>query len=137
MAGSPRRHGDDSGGIVLGWLTRITVILAIAGLALFDAISIGSTAVTLSDEGDYAAREASENWLATKSVQQAYDAAVAAAISQNSADTVDTKSFKIDPDGTVHLTIAREAPTLVVYRFSQTRKWAQISRPGSGRSVAG
>ena len=46
MAGSPFRISDDSGGIVLGWITRIAVFIGVAGLGLFDAISIGSTAAT-------------------------------------------------------------------------------------------
>jgi hypothetical protein len=135
MAGFP--HGSlDRGDIVLGWLTRIAVVLGLAGIALFDAISIGTTAVTVSDQGSYAAREASENWQTTKSVQQAYDAAVAAATEQNINNTVATKDFHIDDDGTVHLTVSREATTLVVFRIGAIKQWAHVERQASGRSVS-
>jgi hypothetical protein len=130
------RRTPDRGGIVLGWLTRIVVVLGIAGLALFDAISVGTTAVNLTDQGSYAAREASEVWQTTHNVQKAYDAAVAAATEQNPANTVDTKTFRIDEDNTVHLRIGREATTLILYRWSRTAEWAQIERDASGRSIA-
>jgi hypothetical protein len=133
------RHADanpERGDIVLGWLTKITVILGVAGLVLFDAISLGTTTVTLSDQGNFAAREASEVWQATDSLQQAYDAAVAAATEQNAQNVVDPKSFHIDEDNTVHLTVSRTATTILLYHWSRTAEWAEIERPGVGRSVA-
>jgi hypothetical protein len=135
MAGSPFRISDDSGGIVLGWITRLALFFGVTGLALFDAISIGTTATTVSDQGSYAALQASEVWLQTKSVQEAYDAAVAAAIEQNPADVVGTKDFVIDEDGTVHLTVSRTATTLIVYRIGPIKDWAYIVRKASGKSV--
>jgi hypothetical protein len=137
MAGSPPLVSDDSGDIVLGWLSKIAIVLGLLGLVLFDAISIGTTAVSLSDQGSYAARQASETWLQTKSVQQAYDAAAAAVTEQNPHNTVSTKSFTVDTDGTVHLTVAREATTLLVFRLSQTKKWGQLEREAQGLSVSG
>jgi hypothetical protein len=129
--------GDDSGGIIVGWLSKLAVVLALCGLVLFDCISIASTAVTVSDEGAYAARQASENWQQSKNIQQAYDAAVAAAKDSNPANRVATKSFTVDPDGTVHLTVSRTARTLFVFRLDRTKKWAHVVREAQGRSVAG
>ena len=127
----------DRGDIVIGWLTKIVVVLGIAGLALFDALSIGSTSVSLSDQGQYAAREASEAWQQTDSVQRAYDAAVATAVSQNPLNTVDPKSFRIDADDTVHLRIGRTATTIVLHHWDRTAKWAVLEREAKGRSVGG
>jgi hypothetical protein len=131
-----RSTDTERGDIVLGWLTRIVVVLGLAGLGLFDAISIGSTAVNLSDQGSYAAREASEVWQSTHSLQQAYDAAAAAATEANPANVVDTKTFRIDEDNTVHLRISREATTLILYRWGRTAQWAQLERDAAGRSIA-
>src|SRR5215218_5332062 len=90
----PGRHGAlDRGDIVLGWLTRIVVVLGIAGLGLYDAISVGTTAVNLSDQANHAAREASESWAATDDVQAAFDAAVVSATEANPQNVVDPKSF--------------------------------------------
>ena len=60
-AQSPRLDGDD-GGVVIGWLTRIVVTFAIIGIGLFDAISIGTTATAVADQGSTAAQEASSVW---------------------------------------------------------------------------
>jgi hypothetical protein len=128
----PRDRGD----IVLGWLTKLVVVFGIAGLALFDAISLGTTYVNVADQGSYAAREASEMWASTKDLQKAYDAAVAAATEQNAGNTVDAASFRIDPDGTVHLKVSREATTLVIYRIHAIAKWADIERDESGHAVS-
>jgi hypothetical protein len=92
---------SDRGDIVMGWLTKIVAVLAVAGIGLFDAISIGTTAVTLTDQGSYAARDASETWKSTQNLQQAYNQAVASAIAQNRENVVDASTFRIDKDNTV------------------------------------
>jgi len=136
---APRRHPgtapSDEGGIVIGWLTKLVVALGIAGIGLFDAISIGTTAVTLTDQGSYAARDASEVWVATHNVQSAYNAAVASAREQNAANEVDPATFRIGENNTVHLRVSREAPTLVLYRWSRTAEWAQLERDAKGRAL--
>jgi hypothetical protein len=120
---------------VIGWLTRIALILAVAGFVLFDAISVASTTATVSDQGAYAAREASAVWDGTKDVQAAYNAAVQSATEQDPENVVTPKGFSIDPDGTVHLRISREAKTLILFRWERTRKWAEVHREARGRSV--
>lgn len=125
----------DRGDIVLGWLTKIVVVLGLAGLVLFDAISVGTTAMSLSDQGAYAAREASEVWQQTDSVQKAYDAAVAAATEQNPQTAVDPATFRIDQDNTVHLTVSRTATSILLYRWGRTAEWAELDREAAGRSV--
>lgn len=127
---------DDRGSIVIGWLTKLVVVLGILGVAAFDAISIGTTAASLSDQGGLAARAASDAWLQAKDIQHAYDAALATATEQNPATVIDVKTFVVDPDGTVHLRVARTATTLVLFRFAATRHWADVQRDASGRSVS-
>lgn len=127
----------DLGGIVLGWLTKLTAILAVAGIVLFDAISVGTTAATVADQGTYAAQDASETWSQTKNVQAAYAAAVSSATEANPDNTISADGFQIDADGTVHLVISREARTLLLYHWSRTAGWAEVSRPAKGRSLPG
>jgi hypothetical protein len=126
----------DRGDIVLGWLTRLTVIMALVGVALFDAISVGTTTASVADQGTSAALEASATWDETKNVQAAYDAAVTFATEANAENEVDPRSFSIDEDGTVHLTVSRVAKTLVLYHWSRTATWAHVSQTAKGRSVA-
>lgn len=124
------------GDIVLGWLTKIVVVLGVAGLVLFDAISLGTTAMNLSDQGSYAAREASEAWQQTGNVQKAYDAAVATATEQNALNVVDPATFRIDEDNTVRLRISRTAATILLQYWDRTARWAEVEQEASGRSVA-
>jgi hypothetical protein len=137
MAGSACRTFDDRGGIVLGWLTRIVLFFSVAALVLFDAISIATTAMNVSDQGSTAARQASESWQTSKNVQTAYNAAVESAAEENPADVISTRDFKIDADGTVHLTVSRDAATLIVFRIGPIKDWAHIVRRTSGRAVDG
>lgn len=128
--------GDDRGDIVLSWLTKLTIALGLAGVALFEAISIGTTSATVSDQGSYAAHEAAETWETTRDLQKTYDAAVAAAVDRDPENVVSAKDFRVDPDGTVHLVVSRVAPTLLLFRWDRTAEWAQVSRPAKGRSVS-
>jgi len=127
---------SDAGGIVIGWLTKIALVFAVAGFVLFDAISVASTTANVADQGSTAAMEASSAWDATHDVQAAYAAAVASATEQDAGNFVSPKGFAIDPDGTVHLRVTREAKTLILFRWDKTRKWAEVSRTARGRSVS-
>jgi hypothetical protein len=144
MAGSVCRVSDDAtcrvsgdtGWIVLGWVTRLVLFFSVAGVVLFDAISIGTTAMTVADQGSTAAQAASDAWqTGNKDVQTAYNAAVASATQQNKADVIATKDFKVDADGTVHLTVSRTAATLIVYRIGPIKSWAYVERHAQARSV--
>ena len=133
------RAGDadlaDRGDIVLSWLTKIVVIAGIAGIGFFDAVSIGVTATSVTDQGSLAAREASAQWQSTKSLQLAYNTAVEVAAEANPLNTVEASTFRVDEEDTVHFTISREATTLVLYRWDRTAEWAVMEREVKGRSV--
>jgi hypothetical protein len=126
---------DDAGSIVIGWLTKIAVIAAIVGLAGFDALSLLITRVGVVDQGEFAARTASEKWKNTKDIQSAYEAALDAATEANVANDIDATTFRVDDDGTVHLRVEREATTLVLHRIGKLRQWTTISEPASGRAA--
>ena len=129
------RFTSDRGDIVLGWLTKLVAVLGVSGLFLFDAISLGTTAMNLSDQGAHAAREASEVWQETKSVQEAYEAAVASATEQNAENVVVAKTVRIAEDNTVRFTIKRTADSIVLFRWDKSAEWTKISREAAGRSV--
>lgn len=130
--GSLTTRADDHGGIVLGWLTRLTVILAVGGVFLFDAISLGATKATLADQAALTARSASETWQQTKSAQRAFAEAERTASDLNATNHVLVRGFRIDQDGTVHLVLRREASTIVLYRWSTSRAWTKIRAEGEG-----
>ena len=128
---SPGSPTSDGGGIVIGWLAKIALVFAVVGFVLFDAISVASTTANVADQGSTAAMEASSVWDETHDV-----AAVNSATEQDPGNSVSAKGFAIDPDGTVHLRVSREAKTLILFRWDKTRKWAVVSRTARGRSVS-
>lgn len=135
----PTRYASDRerGDIVLGWLTKIVVVLAVLGVVAFDAISVGTTHMTLTDTAQHSADKASEVWQRTHDIQKAYDAAVAAAREDNALNEIPTDSFTADPDGTVHLEVRRQAATLVVAHIGPLHGWADQAVDGAARDVAG
>jgi hypothetical protein len=136
MTAPTRPLAGDRGDIVLGWLTKVVVTLALLGLVAFDAISIGWTKVSLTDQAQTASIQASTTWLHTKDVQKAYDAAVASATEDNPLNQVDANDFTVDSDGTVHLRLHRDAATLLVSRIGPIRGWGQITADAAGRDVS-
>ncbi|MDP9418353.1 MAG: hypothetical protein M3P48_11130 [Actinomycetota bacterium] len=138
MTSSCRRRvlwRDERGDIVLSWLTRVSLVLAVLGVVSFDAISVGATSVMLADQGRTAAREASSAWQATPDARNAYTVAADAATTQNPDNVIDPASFTVDRDGTVHLRITREASTLVARRVPPLRRYLTITRTESARSI--
>lgn len=125
----------DAGGVVVGWLTKVTVVAAVAGLVTFDALSIGAARMSVEDAGALAAREASADYRRTGSVQLAYNAAAAAAYDANPLNVVPTQTFEPLSDGRVRLTVTRKAPTLVVHRIGWIEHWADVRADATGLPV--
>ena len=131
-----RTPSGDAGGIVLGWLTRLTVVLAVVGVIAFDGISIITSRLSLEDAGNQAARSASETWQSTHDIRAALASAQRAATEANPDTTVVTDSLSVDADGTAHLVVTREASTLVAQHIAPLRHWCDLRLPGVGKSTA-
>jgi hypothetical protein len=117
----------DRGDIVLGWLTRLVVALAVAGVIGFDLVALGVGRLQAEDRAAAAADAAVSTWSGgSKDVQAAYDAALArlAEDGGEAVDTIDPTTFTVAPDGTVTLTLEHTAPTLIVEKLSAARAWA-------------
>ena len=125
---------DDRGDIVLGWLTKLVVALAVLGVIGFDLISLGSARFQAEEHAQAAAREAGARYSSTKDVQAAYDAAVGE-VAQH-GDTIDPQTFTVAPDGTVTLTLRRSAPTMLIEKVKQARGWAEVEITVTGRRPA-
>lgn len=117
----------DHGGIISGWLVKLAVSLAVVGVLLFDAVSIGSTAVGLTDTAVAAARDAADAAEGTGDPGLAYPAALATAVEQNPLNEVDPAGVALLPDGSAVVTVRRTAPTLVVSRIPWIAGWAHRS----------
>ena len=127
--------GDDCGSIVLGWITKLIVGFALAAVVLFDAMSVGTTYSSVADQGSFAARQASDTWSSTKDLQKSYLTAQATATESNPLNVIDPKTFRVDPNGTVHLKISRTATTLVLYRIGPLKKYGVVEQDAHVLSV--
>lgn len=106
-----RIHGD-RGDIILGWLTKLVVTLAVLGVIAFDAISLAAARFSAEDNAQTAARAAVASYGSDQDVQRAYDAALAAVATDG--DTLDADAFVPGTDGSVTLRLRRDVPTLLV-----------------------
>lgn len=120
-------QGDGQrGDIVLGWLTKLVVVLALFGVAAFDSLSIAVARVSISDDAVAAAQSAADNYRSSHDVQAAYNAAVAA-LSDKPHDTIPTDSFGVDGTGTAHVVVHRSATTLVLFRIHPLAHYATVT----------
>jgi hypothetical protein len=121
-------HRRDSGSIVLGWLTKVMLVMTIAGIVLFDGVSVGVARMSAQDDANTAAGAAGADWKTNHNVQSAYNAA--ASVITNPSERVLTHGFVIGTDGTVHLLLRRSATTLVMYRIGPLKKYGVIIEQG-------
>jgi hypothetical protein len=117
-------RADDSGSIVFGWLTRLTLTLTLLGVAAFEVLSIAVAHVAIEDTGRTAADRALTTYQDTQSVEQAYLAADQYASSQGA--TLVKKSFEVS-DEAVSFELKKTAPTLLLFRVDATAGYAEVS----------
>ena len=105
------------------WLLKIVIGVAVVGLLLFE---LGSPLVTTAildsqthDAADDAAREYFQN----------HDAGRARAVAQQHADDDHAKltTFDIDGQGTIHVTLSKQAKSYVLHNFGPTKDWYDVS----------
>ena len=118
----------DRGDIVLGWLTKLVVILGALGLVGFDLIAVGQGHLQATDRADTAARAAAENYQTSRNTQQAFDAAYATLVD---GDTIEPSTFAVTPAGAVALRLHHEVTTLLVEKIGPLRDRASIVAAGT------
>lgn len=115
---------------MLGWLTRLVLSLSLLGLVGFDGIAVAQAHFVAADHASSAASAAAETWQSSHDLQRSYEAALAAVTAGE--DTIDTASFRVAADGSVHLILHRTASTLWLWRISALKHVARVSAEGSG-----
>ena len=111
--------------MVIGWLTKLTVVLSVLGVLGLDGFAWASARVGAQDSAERAGRAAVSTWEQSKNLQSAYDAALAEVMA--SGDTIDTQTFSAAPDGAVTLTLHRDASTLVLHRIAPLRHLTELT----------
>ena len=127
----------DRGDIVLGWLTRLTVALAVLGVIGFDLVALGVGRLQAEDHAQAAARAAAKSWSSTQDLQTSYEAALAqVAEDAGPSATVLPEGFAVATDGAVTLTVEHTAATLLVEKIGPARSWATSRTTVTGRPPA-
>ena len=122
----------DERGILVSWIVKLLIGLAVAAVVLFDAGSIAVNAFTLSSSATDIA-----NALAT-TIQQSGSASPNEAQIENEArDLADDAGAKLvsvtidKTSRTVKVELRRKADTLIVSRVGAIEKWARATAEGT------
>ena len=119
----------DEGSIVLGWLTKLVLVLGVLGFLGFDGMAVATASFTAQEHADNAASAAADRWKGAHDLQKSYDAGLAVVAADG--DTIDTRSFLIAPDGRVTLVLHRTAKTLWLAKISALKHFATVSADGA------
>ncbi|MDQ1680065.1 MAG: hypothetical protein QOI42_924 [Frankiaceae bacterium] len=120
----------DRGDIVIGWLTRLLVVMALIGVSLIDGVSVLKAHYGTQGDADLAATQASSAFAQTHDKAAAYQAALDVATPNDEA--ISKKQFHVDVrTGVVRLTLTREATTVVLSHIAPLRKYGEISAVAS------
>jgi hypothetical protein len=104
---------EDRGDIVMGWLTRLVVGLALVAVIGFDAVTVGMATVSTQDQANSAAVAARDAYAERHDVHAALLAAQSEARTANDANIVVPGSLVVARDGSVTLRLERPIHTMV------------------------
>ena len=121
----PRRRScaprGDRGVIVVGWLFKLVVTLAIVGVIGYDALGIAIAQLGVRDDAEAASQAAYQLFKQDHNAQAAYDQVLAFA--KEHGETVPKGGFAIAADGAVTVRLQRKANTLVASRIPQLKQY--------------
>ena len=120
----------DERGVVLNWLVKLLLGLAIGGVILYDAGSIAVNYFTLdSASGDIANEIATDISTGKLSPQ---DVRILEETAKRKAKDKDAKllKFDIDAKGDIHVRLRRTADTLIVSHVGPIEDWGQATVEG-------
>jgi len=117
-----RRLAEETGLLGKGLVVGL-VILALLVAAAIDGGAIVVTKTGLSETTQQAAFDGANTYKTTHDVQAAADAAKETATGSGAR----LVSFTVNKQtGDVTVTLAKKAPTVVIQRFSYTKKWGEL-----------
>jgi hypothetical protein len=125
-----KRAKGDRGGIVLGWLGKLTLTLGVLALVGFDALSLVQARLQAGDRAATAATAAAQDFATSRDLQHAFDAAYATVAG---GDSIETGTFRVAADGAVTLRLHHGAVTLLVAKVPALRSWTDAVGTGEGR----
>ena len=124
-----RLRAEDVGLIVVSTLTKVLLVLAVLGIAGYDAISMSINAISLRDDAQAAAQAGHQALQDHKGAKAAY-AAVMQYADQNGL-TVVPQSFAVSSRNTVTVELRREAPTIAARYLPGVNSYVVATASGS------
>jgi hypothetical protein len=130
MAGRCVPHGvplepADGGGMVVGWMTKIALAIALIGVIGFDSIALAQGHLQADDAAGQAADQAATVWSATHNYQQALIAARGIAAQDDML--IAQRDFVVHPDGSVTVTIHTRIHTTVLQYVPGIKKLSVVT----------
>lgn len=121
-----RTRNED--GLIVGWLVKLAVGLAITAVVLFDAGSIAVNFFGLDSTADDIAVKVSTTLQPGQPVDQlALESEAKALAKEASAKLV---KVEVDAEGRVHVYLRRVAKTLIVRLIGPAKDWAKATAEG-------
>ncbi len=126
-------RADDRGGIVLGWLLRLTVALVALGVLAFDVFSLAYANVTTVEDAGIVAGRGAQQLIENPN---AVNAARAVSLTQAEELGVGMRAqdWWVDETGEVHVTVSREARTLILAHIPPLQKYLTVRAVGAAPS---
>ena len=118
---------QDERGIAVNWMAKLVIFLALLGVIIYDVSALAVNAFQLDSLVDEIAVTVSTSAGDRPSLFELEQEADKIARRQGAKLT----ELEVDDrEGTLRVTVKREAETLVVRRFSQTEDWGRMSATG-------
>jgi hypothetical protein len=108
--------------MITSWIVKIVVGLAVAAFLVVELGSPLLTRATLDGSAHSAADDAAHDMFQSHNPDQAK------ALAQKDAtdDGAQLEQFGIDDQGTVHVTLSKQARSYVLHKFEPTRNWYNV-----------
>jgi hypothetical protein len=130
-----RGGSKDRGAMQLMTMTKLVVALGIVGVGCYDTVACMADHTKTEDHAQDAAYAGSDNYITSKNIYSAYDAAVAALKAEAPDDTLIRSSFTVDSDGTVHLMVTRTAKTVVAGKIGFLKHLTVATEEGDANAL--
>jgi len=108
--------------VISRWLLKLIIGIALAGLIVFELGSPLVTRTILDGQAHDAANDAAHEYY------QNHDADRARAVAQQDADgdSAQLAAFDVDEQGTVRVTLSKQARSYVLHNFGPTKDWYNV-----------
>ena len=114
---------------MLGWLTRIALVLAVFGILAFDGIAVAQGHVVVATDADDAALAARDAYGGNQNLKSAYQAALDSLAERG--DVLVPNGFTFDAKTGVFTVTAQRSVDTIVFKYTGvTRDWATMQATG-------